>query len=396
MRLGMDSFGALMLLALAPTTFAQVPSFGHVFIVVEENASYSEVVGQPAMPYLNSLANTYGLATNFYANTHPSIGNYFMLTTGQEVTNQDEFIGVVDVDNIVRELVRAGKTWKCYAESLPSVGYTGGDAFPYLKHHDPISYLSDVVNSSVQIQNHVPFSQFANDFAGANLPAYSFIVPNAFDDAHSCPAGMTTCTDADKLTAADNWLKTNIGPLVNSATFQADGLLVIVFDESDITDTTNGGGHVAAVIVSPKIKSTAYKGRDLYQHQDVVRLMAAGLGLTKFPGSSTYVSDMAQFFGNPTFACPVKSGSAPVVSICAPSNGATLTSSMRLFVGILMNHPIASIQLVVDGVMTVLPAADRVDKQLTLTQGSHLLTVQATDSTNVSTSSSITVNIVPK
>jgi len=33
----------------------------------------------------------------------------------------------VSMDNVVRELVAAGKTWKAYAESLPSVGYLGGD-----------------------------------------------------------------------------------------------------------------------------------------------------------------------------------------------------------------------------------------------------------------------------
>ena len=48
-----------------------------------ENASYSDVIGAASMPYLNSLAQKYALATNYYANTHPSIGNYFMLTTGQ-------------------------------------------------------------------------------------------------------------------------------------------------------------------------------------------------------------------------------------------------------------------------------------------------------------------------
>src|SRR5207253_2216053 len=59
-----------------------VPQFAHVFIVVEENADYAKVVGNSAMPYLNSLASRYGLATQYYANTHPSIGNYFMLTVG--------------------------------------------------------------------------------------------------------------------------------------------------------------------------------------------------------------------------------------------------------------------------------------------------------------------------
>jgi hypothetical protein len=51
-------------------------------LVVEENSSYSEVIGSSEMPYLNSLATQYGLATQYFANTHSSIGNYFMLTTG--------------------------------------------------------------------------------------------------------------------------------------------------------------------------------------------------------------------------------------------------------------------------------------------------------------------------
>ena len=74
-----------------PPPSASVPQFGHVVMVLEENHSYSEVVGNSAMPYLNSLASQYGLATQYFANTHPSIGNYFMLTTGQVVTNDDSF-----------------------------------------------------------------------------------------------------------------------------------------------------------------------------------------------------------------------------------------------------------------------------------------------------------------
>jgi phosphatidylinositol-3-phosphatase len=76
-----------------PSTSGSVPQFGHVVVVLEENHSYSEVIGNSAMPYLNSLASQYGLATQYFANAHPSIGNYFMLTTGQLVTNDDAFAG---------------------------------------------------------------------------------------------------------------------------------------------------------------------------------------------------------------------------------------------------------------------------------------------------------------
>src|SRR2546421_10188372 len=103
-------------------------TIGHVVLVVEENHDYSQVIGDSLAPFLNSLATQYGLATQYYADTHPSIGNYFMLTTGQIETNDDSFSGTVSDDNIVRRLTAAGKSWKSYAQSLPGTGYTGGDS----------------------------------------------------------------------------------------------------------------------------------------------------------------------------------------------------------------------------------------------------------------------------
>jgi hypothetical protein len=41
------------------------------------------------------------------------------MTTGQIITNNDSYSGTVSADNIVRELLPMGKTWKSYAESLP-------------------------------------------------------------------------------------------------------------------------------------------------------------------------------------------------------------------------------------------------------------------------------------
>src|SRR5271165_6195526 len=120
----------------------------HVFIVMEENHSYSDVIGNPAMPYLNSLAASYSVAQGYYANTHPSIGNYFMLTTGQIITDDDGYTQTVTVDNVVRELLAAGKTWKEYSESIPYQGYDGGDTGEYAERHNPLSYMSDVRQQS--------------------------------------------------------------------------------------------------------------------------------------------------------------------------------------------------------------------------------------------------------
>jgi phosphatidylinositol-3-phosphatase len=266
-----------------PGVITPPPASAHVFLVVEENHSYSQVIGNAAMPYLNGLAAKYGLATQYFANVHPSIGNYFMLTDGQIETLNDAFSGIVSDDNIVREIVKANKSWHSYAESLPGVGYLGGDVYPYFKHHNPFAYFSDVVGTS-QANNIVPFSQFASDLESGSLPDFSFIVPNALNDAHD-----------GSLASADQWLSINIDPLIKSSSFHNGGLLVIVFDESVLSDLTHGGGHVTMIVVGPQVKS-GFQSATFFQHQSTLRLMLFTLGINSFPGSAASAPDMGEFF----------------------------------------------------------------------------------------------------
>jgi hypothetical protein len=275
---------------VSPTPPPTTGLFGHVAIVAEENTNYSSVTSS-SMPYLFGLMSQYGLATQYYANTHPSIGNYFMLTTGQILTNDDAQTPSsfpVSVDNVVRELVASGKTWKAYAESLPSVGYIGGDSTSgggqYYVRHVPIAYLSDVQNSSTERQNLVPFTQLAQDLSSGSLPKFSFITPNGCDDAHDC--GLST---------ADNWLKNNIDPLIKNSVFQKDGLLIIIFDESS-NDNSNGGGRVVSTLISPAFSKLGYQSITLYQHESVLRLMLEGLGVTLLPSAASTAPAMWEFF----------------------------------------------------------------------------------------------------
>jgi acid phosphatase len=272
-----------LLASFAGTVSAQVPSSQHVVVVVEENHNYSQVIGSSAMPYLNSLANKYGLATQYYANTHPSIGNYFMMTVGQIITNNDNYNRVVSADNLVRHLLSAGKTWKSYAEGLPSVGYVGGDIGHYVRRHNPFTYLSDVYNSRVQRHNLVPFTQFATDLSNNALPDISFVIPNLTDDAHD-----------GTLQQADAWLHTHIAPLLSNSAFKKDGILIIVFDES-ASDNTHGGGRIAAVVVGPKVIPRV-RSAVLYQHQNLLRTISDAVGLTTFPGAAATAKPMKDFF----------------------------------------------------------------------------------------------------
>ena len=290
------SAGFSINIATPPPPPTSTAPFGHVFIVAEENTNYADVIGSSSMPYFNSLANQYGLATQYYADLQSSIGAYFMWTTGQTLTtdgSQTPITFPVSVDNVVRELLAAGKTWKQYAESIPSVGYVGGDGTGpdggvFVMRHIPLPYMTDVQNSSTQRQNIVPFTQFATDLANGTLPNYSFITPNMCDNAHDC-----------SLNVADNWLKTNIDPLIKSAQFRTDGLLIVAFDES-ANDNTHGGGHVAAIIISPLAKG-GYKSTTFYQHESVLRLMLEGLGVKTLPGAAATAPAMWEFF---TFTPP--------------------------------------------------------------------------------------------
>jgi len=250
-----------------------------VVLVVEENHGYSSVIGSSAMPYLNSLATKYGLATQFYANTHPSIGNYFMMTTGQIITNNDSYSSTVSADNIVSHLLTGGKTWKSYAENLPSVGYTGPDTGTYARKHNPLAFFADVVNSPAQKLNLVPFTQFATDLNSNQLPDFSFVAPNLSDDAHD-----------GSLQQADSWLQTNIAPLLSNPSFQKDGLLIIVFDEAETTDSAHGGGHIAMVAVGPLVKPG--QSSTLYQFPNLLKTITNYLGLDGNIGSAAAAAPM--------------------------------------------------------------------------------------------------------
>lgn len=296
-------------LGTAALAFGQtLPKFGHVAIVLGENQAYQTSYNSTNMPYLTSLANSYGLGINYYSDTHPSIGNYLNLATGYILTDDDGQTPQsfpVSKNNIALEVQQAGGTWKDYVESLPAIkGCSGLNSGAYYVRHDPLEYMTTI---NTETSNYVCFSQFAKDLANKALPNLSWIVPNGCDDAHDCSIGTF-----------DTWLKTEIAPLVASSYFQpgGDGLLIIVFDENNdtgnpdcetLTEGLGCGGQVELVVVSPFSKkghqSTGGDSRnynDSYDEGDILRTMAQGLGLaTSNLGWAAGAVPMSDFFATP-------------------------------------------------------------------------------------------------
>ena len=269
---------------------SQTPQTSHIVMVIEENQSYATVVRNTSgWPNLNNLISNGALATNYYANSHPSIGNYFMLTTGQILTTDDNSTTVWNVDNLARRMLAANIPFRIYAEGITQ-GYVGGNTVAYLIRHNPFAMLSDIA-SNPQVANQCiwPFSQFATDLANGTLPEFSFVVPDVNDDAHDGTAQQ-----------ADSWLETNIvNRLSNYPAFApgGDGVLIVDFDEAATSDTTHGGGHVAAVFWGPTAKvGYTQTSSTVYQHQSMLRTVMDRLGLPNPPGAAAGAPSMSEFF----------------------------------------------------------------------------------------------------
>lgn len=356
----------------------QVPPSKHVVVVALENTPYSYVTST-SMPWVYSLMQKNGLMSQFYATTHPSIGNYFSLTTGQIITNNDSSTATRPEDNIVRHMITAGVTWKSYAESLPSVGYTGGDQYPYVLHHNPFAYFSDVRNSSSEVLNLVPFTYFATDLSNGQLPQFTYIVPNQYHNAHDCPQGMSSCTETQKLQAADSWLKQNLSALLNSQPFQpgGDGQLYIWFDESFTSDITNGGGHIFSTVIGPQVRA-GHNGTTKYTHYSLLRTVMEALGMTTFPANAATSNDLKWMF-NPT---TTSTSSTNTVTISSPASGSTVSSPVTVTAKAtaVSGATVQYMKIWLDGTSVFMIQSSSFSTQLSMSKGSHRLTVQAHNS----------------
>jgi phosphatidylinositol-3-phosphatase len=278
----------------APPPTSGVPAIGHVALLVLENQREDKILANPSLPYLTSLAEQNAYASQYYANVHPSLGNYFYMTTGQVISNDLNFDGVVDVDNLIREINTAGKTWKAYLQSIPSQGYVGDGPYPYAKTHSPMSYFSDVRNDPNQAANLVPFEQLAMDISGGALPNFVYIAPDQLHNMHDCPPDIPNCDNDQKLAYSDAWVQSSLAALLNDPTFQQDGLLIVTWDESWDTDDDHGGGHVLTILAGSKVKPQ-YVSTTFYQHESLLRLIDDALQLPYEAGATTAPS-MAEFF----------------------------------------------------------------------------------------------------
>jgi acid phosphatase len=150
-----------------------------------------------------------------------------------------------------------------------------------------------------------PFTQLATDLTANALPNFGYIVPNLRDDAE----GTGSQSASALLSTADNWIKTNIKPLLSSAPFQSggDGILIITFDEAKVkgksgdkssddacspSKSSGCGGHIAFVMIGPNVIAGSTTSTT-YHFQDMLHTILHLLGLTDSMNGANGAADIA-------------------------------------------------------------------------------------------------------
>jgi acid phosphatase len=218
----------------------------HVMVIVEENHSYDQVIGNPDMPFLNQLARTYGLATDYAGVSHPSEPNYLAMVSGsiwddpQDRTPQD---GTYSGPTLVDQLAARGIGWKAYLEDMPHACDTTDTYGPgnYDVNHNPFVYFRSVRDATAQCGRDVPFGQFASDLGDGSTPPFVFVAPNTAHDMHDGTPAQ-----------ADSWLSSQFRAIFASNWYRQGGTVVVTFDEGETSD------RVATVVVSEADRGVAH------------------------------------------------------------------------------------------------------------------------------------------
>ena len=197
----------------------------HLVLVIEENKSFSTIIGNRDAPYITELATNGMLFTDAHAVMHPSLPNYVALFSGSTYGLTDDscphdFSG----PNLASELLAKKLSFAIYSEDLPETGFSGcsGSRGLYRRKHNPVvnwqaAGLPAAINR--------PFRDFPQDYS--RLPSVAFVVPNMLNDMHD-----------GTIAQGDAWLKANLDRYAVWARTH-NSLLIIIWDESDANSVSN-------------------------------------------------------------------------------------------------------------------------------------------------------------
>lgn len=277
---------------------AKVPPLDHAFVIILENHAYAQIIGNPKAPYINRMAHTYNLATQYHAVTHPSLPNYVALIAGDYFgIHSDAYpawggkggglfsrrIAPLSGPTIADQLVAARLTWKIYEEDLPPGGAYGVDISPggaggalYAVKHDPFLYFASVQNNPAMLAASVPAAQLGVDLDAGKAPNLSFIVPNQCRDMHGDGGPCRGADDAALIAAGDRAVADVVEKIRASAQWQhGSNAIFVVWDEDNFHTADN---RVAA-IVETNYGAKGVRDATPYTHYSLLKTLETAFNL---------------------------------------------------------------------------------------------------------------------
>ena len=255
-----------------------------IMIVMMENQSYSNVIGNSALPFTNGLASDYGLATESYGFFPGSLPNYLEIVAGSTVGVTDEtppsshsFPGV---PTLADQLVSAGYSVAAYAESLPSD--PTNDSGLYAVRHDPWEYFP---MAPITVKDS---SALVPDLNGSSPPDFVWYTPNLTHDGHT---GVPVDTEATELAGTEAFLSSFIPSVQATSWYKTGGQIIIEWDEGLFTDYSginggSGGGHIPTIVVSNYLAAHPHQSAGQVDTGGILHTIEDRYGLSHLGGSS--------------------------------------------------------------------------------------------------------------
>jgi hypothetical protein len=298
-----------------------VPRLDHVFLIMEENNGFHDVIGNQAAPNLNYLARTFGLATDYFGvSPDSSESNYVGLLGGNVygVTSDDPYWkNKINAPSLISQLDHAGISWKAYMQGLPHPGYQGmcypkcngaPDSDPlYVSKHDGIQNFTTSWNPR-DWSREVPITQLSQDLATGDVPRFDYIVPDECHDMHGDPP---YCLDSGNIgdpqqQHLDSVGDAYLGQLVSEITrarFWAEGnnAIAITYDNGDNSagccDANPGGGKIPTIVITSHGPRGVQDSQPANHYSLLSSIQHAfGLGCLAFTCDTKHVVPLGQLF----------------------------------------------------------------------------------------------------
>jgi len=239
---------------ITPAEAQPLPRPDHIVIVVEENKSFAQIIGNPDAPYINALTLRGALFTQSYGITHPSQPNYLALFSGYtHGIGSDACPLELGGANLTSVLIDKKLSFVSYAESMPGTGFEGCIHGAYMRKHNPVA------NWKALAALNQPFSIFPQDFA--KLPTVALVVPDQRNDMHD-----------GSVAQGDAWLARNIEPYAQWA-MTHNSLLIVTWDE----DNGSADNRVATLFIGSMVKRGS--STQHINHYNTLRTIEEMLGL---------------------------------------------------------------------------------------------------------------------